>query len=159
VKNRISLLLGYWLIAFLFVCFFGAYGEGSFFPVLIFTSWAGLILRILSSPATQPVYKNFAMTLLFIVLYYVGLLKLTSKSVSAANKTWGFIPGAIHLAGGLAFILFSSTRRGSFDWAGQADLYIMSIVFSLILTLLWLLADWYLAMGDRLKEEPRTKQE
>jgi hypothetical protein len=158
MKNRIFLLFGYWLLAFLVVYFFGGYGHGSFFPLFILASWPGffskLISNLLNYPKAGIIFgEGLIIGLSLFVLYYLGLMKLVSKLSLTSNKNLRFIPGAIHFGGGLAFILISDKQGILPEGPWMTSFYVASYIVSLALTLLWLLIDWRLAKRIRAKVE------
>jgi len=114
-------------------------------------------MRILNNPETGRIYAGLIEGGLLIILYYVCLIMLVSKLVLVPNKTLRFIPGAIHLSGGLAFFLISDEQRIQSDWpVWMKSYFIASYVISLALALLWLSIDWRLANKSRMKAEHST---
>ena len=162
MKLRIIVLLGYWLVALAVVSVFAGYGHGSFAPLAVFTSWAGFVTKavaeLLNFKENGLIFEGLIINLFLFAIYYLGLMKLSSKLTMKANGTLYIIPAGLHLCGGLAFFMISD-KDGLLPSgilypeipylnASENSFYLTSYVVSISLVLLWLRLDWGLAKKD-----------
>lgn len=155
MRNRIFLLVGYWLVASIVTFLFCGYGDLSLGPYFVLVSWSGFITRLLSQllglKELDLLFEGFLIHLSLFILYYVVLIKLVSK-LNRGQKDSAYLPKGIHFSGVLVFILVSEKEgilppgifsSEALDW--RALWYLASYIVSVALTLLWLSLDWRLA--------------
>lgn len=129
ILQRIALLGFYGTLSFGVIWLFGAEGDGSLVPAVVFGSWAIPFTKLIWPPNGAP---------LFLTAYYVflfGFNTLLSRSARGPSCTW-----AIHFSGVLiGFII---------GWKRESPHIFMSciaFVFSSLLVLLYIWVDWQVA--------------
>jgi len=156
MKNRVFLLIGYWILASVAAFIFGGYGDGSFVPYALLSSWPGFITTALNQvlyPGMSGAFsEGMTIYIALFFLYYAGLIRLSSRLIKSGNNDLYLVPRAIHLGGGLAFIIMIDRRLilptgllGSKPLAWDLYWFLASYVVSMALVLLWLSLDWRLA--------------
>jgi hypothetical protein len=95
--------------------------------------------QLLALRESELSFWTLPLGLIFYIVYYLGLIMLTSKLSAGGKPGACLIPGAIHLSGGLAFAVINLGFEALDSW------FIASWIVSLGLALLWLTIDWRLA--------------
>lgn len=155
-KARLIFLFSYWSVMVLGVYFFIAYGDGSIAPFFILSSWAGLVVKVLSLVLqlgeSGLLLGGLVVYLSFFILYYLGLLRFVTWLRARKKQFLVLVPFSIHIGGGISMMLISNAEnllppRGLSQQVGGGMIrfFLASYLISWAITMIWLIIDWRLA--------------
>jgi hypothetical protein len=136
ILQRVALFVFYGMLSYGVIWLFGAGGEGSLLPAMVFSSWAIPLTRLVWPPNGAPI---------FLVTYYVflfGFNTMLSRSGRGPSSTW-----VVHFSGVLIGLIVG--------WKHEPPHFFLScisFIFSSLLAVLYIWVDWRLAKDAHVKD-------